>query len=105
MISNIQQLSLIVLIIIGACTFTLSEPKVSYAASENQQISESESIKSLPSITKLFKSIADSTGIAGFIHSNSESWTHGFGRVLMIMVGLLLLYLGIAKGFEPLLLE
>ncbi|WP_073611731.1 sodium ion-translocating decarboxylase subunit beta [Desulfopila aestuarii] len=34
----------------------------------------------------------------------NKDWTVGIGRVLMIGVGLLLLYLGIAKGFEPLLL-
>jgi len=104
MISNIQQLSLFVLIIIGAYTFTLYEPTVTYAAPGSQQASESDPIQSLPSIKKLIKSVADSTGIAGFIHGNNESWTKGFGRLLMIMVGFLLLYLGIAKGFEPLLL-
>ncbi|WP_353851451.1 sodium ion-translocating decarboxylase subunit beta [Prosthecochloris sp.] len=31
-------------------------------------------------------------------------WTEGLGRVLMISVGALLIFLGIAKGFEPLLL-
>ncbi|MFV0435862.1 MAG: sodium ion-translocating decarboxylase subunit beta [Desulfopila sp.] len=34
----------------------------------------------------------------------NKDWTIGIGRVLMIGVGLVLLYLGIAKGFEPLLL-
>jgi oxaloacetate decarboxylase beta subunit len=31
-------------------------------------------------------------------------WTEGFGRVIMIGVGLILLYLGISRKFEPLLL-
>ncbi|WP_342674177.1 sodium ion-translocating decarboxylase subunit beta [Desulforhopalus singaporensis] len=34
----------------------------------------------------------------------NKDWTVGIGRVLMIMVGLVLLYLGIARQFEPLLL-
>ncbi|WP_435522111.1 sodium ion-translocating decarboxylase subunit beta [Desulfofustis limnaeus] len=34
----------------------------------------------------------------------NRDWTVGIGRVLMITVGLVLLYLGIFKGFEPLLL-
>ena len=34
----------------------------------------------------------------------SKTWTLGLGRVLMICVALILIYLAIAKGFEPLLL-
>lgn len=60
--------------------------------------------KSLPGIAKLFKNIAHSTGIAGFIDGNKENWTNGSGRFLMVIIGFLLLYLGIAKKFEPLLL-
>lgn len=33
-----------------------------------------------------------------------QDWTVGIGRVLMIGVGLVLLYLGIFRQFEPLLL-
>ena len=58
----------------------------------------------LPSYKKLLSNLADSTGISGFIKGNTESWIEGFGRVVMIIIGLLLLYLGIAKKFEPLLL-
>lgn len=39
-----------------------------------------------------------STGLHGFLHGN------GLGNLAMIFVGLLLIYLGITKGFEPLLL-
>ena len=60
--------------------------------------------KSLPGITKLFKNIAHSTGIAGFIDGNKDNWTRGSGRFLMVLVGFLVLYLGIVKKFEPLLL-
>ncbi len=63
-----------------------------------------EQIERLPSFPVLLKNVATSTGIYGFIAGNASSWIHGFGMFLMILVGFLLLYLGIAKKFEPLLL-
>ena len=45
-----------------------------------------------------------STGIYEFIHQTGQDWTLGLGRIIMIGVGILLLYLGIFRGFEPLLL-
>ena len=56
------------------------------------------------SMKKVFENIAESTGIYAFITDNSLNWTEGLGRLLMISVGALLIYLGIAKKFEPLLL-
>ncbi len=56
------------------------------------------------SVQKVFRNLVESTGIYALINDNSLTWTEGFGRLLMISVGALLLYLGIAKGFEPLLL-
>lgn len=50
-----------------------------------------------PSDTKILK-LWESTGVHGFFGEN------GGGRFAMLAVGLLLIYLGIAKGFEPLLL-
>lgn len=67
-------------------------------------INQTEHVESLPSIKVLLKSILKSTGIAGFIEGNKESFTKGAGSFIMIIVGFLLLYLGIAKKFEPLLL-
>ncbi|MDT8448001.1 MAG: sodium ion-translocating decarboxylase subunit beta [bacterium] len=52
----------------------------------------------------LFKSLWETTGVAALLRNNRLDWTEGWGRVLMTSVGLLLLYLGIARGFEPLLL-
>jgi carboxybiotin decarboxylase len=60
--------------------------------------------ESLPSIKKLITNIGESTGIAGFIQGNAKSFNQGFGRLVMIVVGFFLLYLGIVKKFEPLLL-
>ena len=56
------------------------------------------------SFAKVFKNLVESTGLYALIYGNSTNWTEGIGRVLMICVGLLLIYLGIAKKFEPLLL-
>ena len=57
---------------------------------------------------ELFKGLWESTGISAIIKSTSadfkNTWKLGLGRVLMTIVGLLLIYLAIVKGFEPLLL-
>ena len=58
-----------------------------------------------------FKSLWDSTGIANFvlapdpcITSAAEQFMHQYGQIIMIFVCLFLLWLGIKKQFEPLLL-
>ncbi len=51
-----------------------------------------------------FISLVKSTGAYDLVVRTGDDWTLGLGRVLMILVGLALLYLAIAKGFEPLLL-
>ena len=56
------------------------------------------------SLTKVFNNLVESTGLYALIFNNAINWTEGVGRVLMISVGLLLIYLGISKQFEPLLL-
>ncbi len=59
----------------------------------------------LPSIGALLGNLFRTTGVYGIIDGQiSKDWTVGIGRVLMICVGLALLYLGIFKQFEPLLL-
>ena len=61
--------------------------------------------KTLPSISSLLANLYKTTGVYGFIEGQTDKdWTVGIGRVIMIGVGLLLLYLGIFKQFEPLLL-
>ncbi|MFQ5964509.1 MAG: sodium ion-translocating decarboxylase subunit beta [Candidatus Scalinduaceae bacterium] len=52
----------------------------------------------------IFKNLVKSTGLYALIVDNAIDWTEGMGRALMISVGLLLIYLGIAREFEPLLL-
>ncbi len=59
----------------------------------------------LPGIGALVGNLFKTTGVYGFIDGQiSKDWTVGIGRILMICVGLALLYLGIFKQFEPLLL-
>ena len=61
--------------------------------------------RELPSIATLAKNLFKTTGVYGIIDGQlDKDWTIGVGRVLMICVGLVLLYLGIFKQFEPLLL-
>ncbi|WP_409559360.1 sodium ion-translocating decarboxylase subunit beta [Accumulibacter sp.] len=50
----------------------------------------------------MFEKLWQSTGIADVLLA--ATFIDGFGKVVMIGVGLLLLFLGIKKGFEPLLL-
>nr|WP_163335859.1 sodium ion-translocating decarboxylase subunit beta [Desulfopila sp. IMCC35008] len=65
----------------------------------------SETSTKLPSISALAGNLFKTTGIYGFIDGQlTKDWTVGIGRILMICVGLVLLFLGIFKQFEPLLL-
>ena len=56
------------------------------------------------SISAMFRKLWESTGIYDFIRQTGNEPTLGVGRVVMIFVGLVLIYLAIVKGFEPLLL-
>lgn len=61
--------------------------------------------KKLPPISELLGNLFKTTGVYGIVEGQfTKDWTVGIGRVLMIVVGLVLLYLGIFKKFEPLLL-
>ncbi len=79
-----------------------SSPNTTPAGSD--QIQKVNVDEKLPPMKEMIEKMGNSTGISAFIYGNSESWTEGIGRLLMILVGILLLFLGIAKGFEPLLL-
>ena len=58
----------------------------------------------LPSMDKMILNFSKTTGLFSFFSPSSGNWTDGIGRLLMIGVGILMLYLAIGKGFEPLLL-
>ena len=65
-----------------------------------------------PDVGATVRELYNSTGIHGFIHGEPVEPGHeahgllpgGLGQFIMIAVGCLLIYLAIAKGFEPLLL-
>ena len=55
--------------------------------------------------TEALAELWETTGIFGFGSRGQGAWTvDQWGQILMIVVGLVLLYLAIKKGFEPLLL-
>jgi oxaloacetate decarboxylase beta subunit len=56
------------------------------------------------SFKQMLVKLWQTTGIREFIVQTENDWTLGIGRLLMIGVGLVLLYLAIVKDFEPLLL-
>jgi len=56
------------------------------------------------SFSIVFRNLLKSTGLYALIYDNAANWTEGIGKLLMISIGLLLIYLGISRGFEPLLL-
>jgi oxaloacetate decarboxylase beta subunit len=53
-------------------------------------------------IGEAFSQLGQTTGIYGFLGLAGSQF--GFGNFIMIIVGLILIYLAISKGFEPLLL-
>lgn len=65
-------------------------------------------LKPLPEMKQMFFDLWTSTGIYDIIQQTSanfsETWILGLGRVLMMLVALVLLYLAVFKEFEPLLL-
>jgi len=66
---------------------------------------KAEASKKLPPLSELAGNLYKTTGIYGIIEGQFEKdWTVGIGRIFMIVVGLTLIFLGIFKKFEPLLL-
>jgi len=57
-----------------------------------------------PPLQVMLQELQDSTGLARMIRGQEMDWSEGIGRVVMMLVGLVLLFLGIQKKFEPLLL-
>lgn len=70
----------------------------------HDSIVEGEDKDALGTMKEVLTSLGKSTGIYELIVQTPRKWTLGIGRVIMMLVGLLLLYLAIARGFEPLLL-
>jgi carboxybiotin decarboxylase len=70
------------------------------AAPVHQELAHQE----LAPMGTMVSEFAKSTGLYGFFGSAAGQWGEGLGSLLMIGVGLLMLFLAIHKGFEPLLL-
>jgi len=87
----------------SASAYAAGTPSSSHTAVDVQSKSDV-APKKIPAGMELIKSLFRSTGISAILEGQKKDWTDGIGVVLMSCVGLLLLYLGIAKGFEPLLL-
>ena len=81
-----------------------SDKPSSYEETPESKTQASGHSERLPSLKQLAGNILKSTGIFAFITRNNIHWNEGLGSFLMIGVGCLLVYLGIAKEFEPLLL-
>lgn len=89
----IISLILAMLLILPEITFALDNPaKSSSEMSEDAFAGE------------ILKEFGKSTGIYRVLFPLKNVWTDGGGRLLMIVVGLLMLYLAIRKEFEPLIL-
>ena len=69
-----------------------------------EEVDSSSAVVALPAFKKMLLNLYNSTGIAALTRGQGLDWTEGFGRLIMIGVGLVLLYLGIRRQFEPLLL-
>ncbi|MEC7219471.1 MAG: sodium ion-translocating decarboxylase subunit beta, partial [SAR324 cluster bacterium] len=52
----------------------------------------------------MLKELRNSTGVTKIFQGQDLDWSEGIGRLLMILIGTGLLYLGINQKFEPLLL-
>ena len=62
------------------------------------------SVDALPSFRQMLQNLFNSTGTSSLVRGQRLDWTLGIGRIIMIGVGFALLYLGIRRKFEPLLL-
>ena len=78
------------------------------AAFFHNSLSENSTGGRLPGWGEAIKGLWKSTGIYDIISQTSANfrttWMLGIGRVFMVLISLVLIYLAIAKGFEPLLL-
>ena len=67
-------------------------------------VAAAEHVMQTPPLLQMFGNFFHDTGLYAFLFPASGSWTDGIGRLLMIGIALLLLYLAVWKDFEPLLL-
>jgi oxaloacetate decarboxylase beta subunit len=72
--------------------------------SESEQTSGPVFNQGIPTMFEFEKDFIKSSGIFRILFPAKSGWVNGLGRLLMVCVGLLLLFLAIHKKFEPLLL-
>lgn len=60
--------------------------------------------QSMPDLVEMMRHFGQSTGLAQFLALENGHWTEGLGRLFMIGIVVVLLYLAIGREFEPLLL-
>lgn len=74
----------------------------------HDSLREGSNARNLPSFGQSFILLGKSTGIYDLCRQTFQdfpnTWMLGLGKVIMTLVGILLVYLAIVKGFEPLLL-
>lgn len=58
----------------------------------------------VPPLGEMISQFLQSTGIYAYVFPATGKWTDGIGRILMVGLGLLMLFLAIRKEFEPLIL-
>ncbi|MDM8551613.1 sodium ion-translocating decarboxylase subunit beta [Desulfobacterales bacterium HSG2] len=75
-----------------------------YAQAETDAPAPRPGYERLPDMGKMILDFGRTTGLFSFFFPATEKWIDGVGRLFMVGIGLLLLYLAIKKGFEPLLL-
>jgi carboxybiotin decarboxylase len=78
----------------------ISNPIFSEGTGRNKQ----EFVNKLPEMNILLQNLMKSTGIYGFLYPPTGEFSDGIGRLIMIFIGIVLLFLAIHKKFEPLLL-
>jgi carboxybiotin decarboxylase len=97
MISNIRiaiGLALVVTVLIISSTALAGTPSSGETSSRTE----------LAPMGTMIVEFIKSTGLFGYLYPASGKWTEGVGRILMVVIGLLMLFLAIGKRFEPLLL-
>ena len=90
----VVQFAIVITVLAAACP----------AVAETVQNATGTGQEVLPATGELIGNFLRSTGLLSFIAPPSGNWIDGIGRLAMIAVGLILLYLAIFKKFEPLLL-
>jgi carboxybiotin decarboxylase len=96
---NKKKLLLIFFLAINLCFITGS---ISWCITADFKTGSEHEI--LPAIDELLVNFGKSTGLFTFFFPPTENWVDGIGRIAMVSIGLILLYLAIKKRFEPLLL-